>query len=167
MSAFPAPDHDHESCADAVLKRADSLCRSRGVRLTESRAKVLDVLARGHQPVGAYEIVEAMAEEGPRPAPVTVYRALDFLVGQGLAHRIESRNAFVACMRERKGPESHGATVFLICRDCGNVAEVPAEELDAPLAAVCARHSFEAEQSVIEIDGLCRHCAAAPATARP
>lgn len=160
MSGFLSPDHDHGACADEVLTRASRLCRSRGVRLTESRARVLDVLARGHQPVGAYEIVEALGQEGQRPAPVTVYRALDFLVGQGLAHRIESRNAFVACMRGRPASQEHGVTAFLICKACGNVAEVPAEEVGAPVARVCARNGFAAEDSVIEIEGLCRHCGA-------
>ena len=144
MSGFHAPDHDHEACADDVLARADTVCRKRGVRLTESRARVLDILARGHQPAGAYEIVEALSEDGaPRPAPVTVYRALDFLLAQGLAHRIESRNA-----------------AFLICRSCGNVAEVVAETLAPPVAQLCATHGFAAEGSVIEIEGLCRHCGA-------
>ncbi|ESR24021.1 Fur family transcriptional regulator [Lutibaculum baratangense] len=155
MTGFPKPDHDHRACAADVLKRADRLCRSRGARLTDSRAKVLDVLARGHQPVGAYEIVDALAEGGQRPAPVTVYRALDFLVSQGLAHRIESRNAFVACMT---GTQEHGTAAFLICRRCGVVAEVAADELSQPVARVCERHRFEAESSVIEIEGLCGNC---------
>ena len=118
MSGFHAPDHDHEACADDVLARADTVCRKRGVRLTESRARVLDILARGHQPAGAYEIVEALSEDGaPRAA-------------------------------------------FLICRSCGNVAEVVAETLAPPVAQLCATHGFAAEGSVIEIEGLCRHCGA-------
>ncbi len=121
--------------ADEVVARAGALCRDRGVRLTETRAKVLDVLARGTQPVGAYEIVDALAEDGPRPAPVTVYRALDFLVGQGLAHRIESRNAFVACSHvacshAEPAAQEHGTSVFLICRRCGAVTEVAGDALD-------------------------------------
>ena len=97
-SVFPAPDHDHGRCSADTLRHAEALCAKRGERLTPMRRQVLEVLAASHRPVGAYEIIDAVAARGPRPAPITVYRALDFLTAQGLAHRIESRNAFLACI---------------------------------------------------------------------
>ena len=57
-----------------------------------------------------------------RPAPITVYRALDFLRDNGLVHRIESRNAFVACVNNHGGDD---LVVFLICERCGAVGEAP------------------------------------------
>ncbi|HST67704.1 MAG TPA: ATP-binding cassette domain-containing protein, partial [Mycobacteriales bacterium] len=60
------------------------------------------------------------AVRGARPAPITIYRALDFLREQGLVHRIESRNAFIACVHNH---DSGDPVVFLICETCGTVGE--------------------------------------------
>ena len=72
------------------------------------------------QAAGAYDIIERMAEQGPRPAPITVYRALDFLAAHGLVHKIESRNAFVACSHSHEGEPA----ALLVCEACGTVAEL-------------------------------------------
>lgn len=156
MADFPAPNHDHSHCADRIVRTARAVCRRRGARLTSQREKVLELLAQGHRPMGAYELMDAMADDGRRPAPITVYRALDFLVQQGLVHRIESRNAFIACTA---GDTRHSATVFLMCRACGNVGEALAEGVGEALDAVAAANGFAPDLTVIEIDGLCRHCA--------
>ncbi len=156
MSDFPNPEHDHDACADRVVRVARAVCRRRGVRLTSQREKVLDVLAQSHQPMGAYDILDRLADAGKRPAPITVYRALDFLLQQGLAHRIESRNAFVACMA---GDKVHDTTVFLICRACGNVGEAPAEGVGAAIDRVAREAGFAPDLTVVEIEGLCAHCA--------
>lgn len=157
MAEFPNPGHDHGACADRVVRVARAVCRRRGVRLTSQREQVLDALAQSHRPMGAYEIIEVMGQAGKRPAPITVYRALDFLLGQGLAHRIESRNAFVACMA---GDAAHEATVFLICRQCGNVAEATARGVGSAIDTVAAASGFSPDLTVVEIEGLCGHCAA-------
>ncbi len=163
MADFPAPNHDHSHCSDRIVRTARAVCRRRGVRLTSQRERVLDLLAQDHRPMGAYEIMDAMAENGRRPAPITVYRALDFLVQQGLVHRIESRNAFIACTA---GDTRHSATVFLICRECGTVGEALAEGVGEALDAVAAANGFLPDLTVIEIDGLCRHCALKAADVR-
>jgi Fur family zinc uptake transcriptional regulator len=155
MAKFPTPAHDHGVCADRAVRVARNVCRRRGLRLTSQREKVLDVLAQSHQPMGAYEILDKLAEDGKRPAPITVYRALDFLVGQGLAHRIESRNAYVACMA---GDTTHDTTAFLICRQCGNVGEATAEGVGAAIDRVANATGFAPDLTVIEIEGLCGHC---------
>ncbi|MGB8525308.1 MAG: transcriptional repressor, partial [Rhodoplanes sp.] len=120
---FPSPDHDHARCSAEGLSHAETLCRQRKQRLTPMRRQVLNALAASHRPIGAYEIMELVAADGTRPAPITVYRALDFLIEQGLVHRIESRNAFLACAHRH----DNGAVVaFLICEKCGAVGEAPA-----------------------------------------
>src|SRR5437016_5511342 len=96
-AVFPDPSHDHARCASDALARAEMLCAERAQRLTPMRRQVLEALAASHTPLGAYEIIDRLAT-APRPAPITVYRALEFLVANGLVHRIESRNAFVACI---------------------------------------------------------------------
>src|SRR5487761_1219859 len=119
---FPAPDHDHRRCTSDAIAFAETQCASRAQRLTPIRRHVLEVLLGSHNPLGAYEIIERMADESGRPAPITVYRALDFLRENGLVHRIESRNAFVACGHNHAGNDP---VVFLICERCGAVGEAP------------------------------------------
>src|SRR5580698_6773388 len=123
---FPAPDHDHERCTSAAIAHAEAHCAARAQRLTPIRRQVLEALLASHKPLGAYEIIEHLAQRSAarqnRPAPITIYRALDFLRENGLVHRIESRNAFVACVH------NHGTddlVVFLICERCGAVGEAP------------------------------------------
>src|SRR5690606_39580833 len=98
-SAFPKPDHDHSRCVAETLFRSEEACEESGRRLTPLRRRVLEELAESHAPVGAYEIVDRLKKGGDSTPAMSVYRALDFLVGEGLAHRIESRNAFLACNR--------------------------------------------------------------------
>src|SRR3954471_6091356 len=119
---FHAPDHDHAQCEADALAEAEAVCAARDVRLTRIRRQVLAVLVSDHRPLGAYEIMDRLAGSGPRPAPITVYRALDFLLENGLVHRIASRNAFIACVHNHAAADS---IVFLICERCGAVGEAP------------------------------------------
>ena len=91
-------DHNHDDCIDAALTAAENHCQALGVNLTAQRRQVLGLVWRSHRPIGAYEIINALAMiDGKRVAPPTVYRALDFLTKQGLIHRVESLNAFIGC----------------------------------------------------------------------
>ncbi len=123
------------------------------------RARVLELLAASPQPLGAYDLIEHIAREGDRrPAPITIYRALDFLLGQGLVHRIESRNAFVAC------DHHHGhadVVVFLLCEKCGTAAEASGAEIGDLLAEMAAKAGFAARGQFVEIAGECAACRAA------
>ena len=101
---------------------AEALCAERGQRLTPIRRRVLGALLASHKPLGAYEIIDRMAPRGPRPAPITAYRALEFLRQNGLVHRIESRNAFIACVHNHA---AGALVVFLICERFGAVARRP------------------------------------------
>jgi len=91
---FPAPDHDHDRCTADALDHAERVCQRRAQKFTPIRRQVLQALLSSHRPLGAYEVIDELAKSMPRPAPITVYRALDFLMENGLVHRIESRNAF-------------------------------------------------------------------------
>jgi Fur family zinc uptake transcriptional regulator len=157
-AAFPGPGHDHAACAATTLAHAEAACTARGVRLTPIRRAVLAALAEGHRPVGAYDLIERLADGGKRPAPITVYRALDFLLEQGFVHRIESRNAFVACTQTHHRGD---LTVFLICDRCGSVGEVPSATVRMTLMAAARSVGFVPRLPVLEIAGTCAHCAAA------
>src|SRR5690348_5875353 len=152
---FHAPDHDHERCSADALKHAEALCAERQQRLTPIRRQVLELLLQSHKPLGAYEIMDLAAARGGRPAPITIYRALDFLRDNGLVHRIESRNAFVACVGDHGSGE---LVVFLICEHCGAVGEASSAAVSAELKAAARSAGFTPKAPVIEVSGVCSHC---------
>ena len=152
---FHHPNHDHERCTADALAHAEALCAKRAQRLTPIRRQVLEVLLESHKPLGAYEIMDRAALSGGRPAPITIYRALDFLRENGLVHRIESRNAFVACVNNH----ADGAlVVFLICEHCGAVGEAASAAVAEQLKSAARAAGFTPKAPVIEIGGVCAHC---------
>ena len=166
MHARSHAHHDHGRCAHAgrqaarardALARAEAACRAKGARLTPVRRRVLEALYATYRPLGAYDIAEALpAEDGRRRlAPITIYRALEFLIEQGLVHRLASRNAFVAC------PHGHGPrdlVAFLICERCGGVDELSSAGLAEALSHALAGEGFKPHLQVLEISGVCAHC---------
>jgi Fur family zinc uptake transcriptional regulator len=152
---FHAPGHDHARCEADVIAEAEQVCAARGVRLTPIRRQVLALLVSGHRPIGAYEIMDRLAQNGPRPAPITVYRALDFLMEQGLVHRIESRNAFLACAHNH---DVSSSVAFLICDRCGTVGEIAAASATQPLIDGARASGFAPKMTVVEITGTCANC---------
>lgn len=149
--------HDHGHCTDDVLARADALSEERGVRLTPVRRRALEILLEAHRAMGAYEVLERLAAEGYGNKPPVAYRALEFLVEQGLAHRIRRLNAFAACMH----PGETHAPAFFICRACGAVAEAPAEAVRAAMEVAARALGFAIERMNAEALGLCPGCAEA------
>jgi Fur family transcriptional regulator, zinc uptake regulator len=154
-TVFLAPDHDHDRCSTDAMAIAEAQCAERGQRLTPIRRDVLAALLGSHKPVGAYEIMERLAPTGPRPAPITVYRALEFLRENGFVHRIESLNAFVACVHTHVAGE---LVVFLICECCGRVGEAASAEVATTLKSAARAAGFVPKSPVIEIGGICTHC---------
>jgi len=154
-SAFPSPDHDHGRCTADAITHAERICAERAQKFTPLRRQVLQALLSSHRPLGAYEVIEQLAKAAPRPAPITVYRALDFLMANGLVHRIESRNAYLACAHDH---DRAALVAFLICERCGAVGEVPAAPIADSLKAAAGASGFSPKLSVVEITGTCAHC---------
>ena len=159
---FPAPDHDHDRCASSAIAHAEAQCAARAQRLTPIRRQVLEALLASHKPLGAYEIIDHLAQQNPspqnRPAPITIYRALDFLRENGFVHRIESRNAFIACVQNH---DSGDPVVFLICEKCGAVGEAASAAVAETIKTASRAAGFTPKTPVIEISGICAHCKAA------
>ena len=153
--AFPTPDHDHGRCTADALAHAETVCEARAQKFTPIRRQVLGALLSSHRPLGAYEIIDELAKSMPRPAPITVYRALDFLMDNGLVHRIESRNAYLACAHDH---DAAAMVAFLICDRCGSVGEIPAAPVAQSLNAAARASGFVPKLSVVEITGTCAHC---------
>ena len=137
------------------MREAEKACAANGRKLTAMRRHVLETLAASHAALGAYEIIERIGAKRTPPAPITVYRALDFLVENGLAHRIESRNAYLACAHLHR---HNDMVVFLICEQCRVVGEAPSAALAETLAIAAQKAGFALKTPVIEVSGLCAHC---------
>ena len=146
--------HDHDVCSRSLMDAAHTLCAERGLRLTPVRQKVLELLLKSHAPLGAYAILSQLADSGFNAQPPVAYRALDFLVENGFAHRIEKINAFVACNRPGEGH----APVFMICNDCGQVAEASAKSQSSSLDRTARAIGFDIEHTVVEAHGVCAGC---------
>lgn len=147
--------HDHEACVSAALAVAEARCDDEGLRFTPVRRAALAILLQEHRAFGAYAILERLKREGFGAQPPVAYRALEFLVAHGMAHRIERLNAFVAC--DRPG-EAH-APAFMICRLCDAVAETPSAPGREGLDGAARAAGFRIERAVVEAEGICPGCA--------
>ncbi len=157
---------------DTVLDRAAAQCARRGAQLTELRRQVLRLVLEAEQPVGAYALLDRLKELRGGAAPPTVYRALDFLLDQGLIHKVERLNAFLGCVDAgQEGGHAHAADAegghhghdhphqFLICRRCGTTAEISDPAIMAALASASADAGFTLHRATVEAEGVCAGCA--------
>lgn len=160
-ASAPFGAHDHMLCRSAGLSAAEDYCRDHDLRLTPARRHALDLLLSSHRAMGAYEVLEGLAAEGLGSQPPAAYRALEFLTQNGLAHRIERLNAYVACPHPR---HAH-SPAFLICRTCRAVEEAASAAVRTTLSEAAGASGFQIEGLVIEALGLCPACAASPESA--
>ena len=127
--------------------------------LTRNQHLVLDALTGATGPLSAYGILDQVRGDGIK-APLQIYRALDKLVEMGLAHRLESLNAFVACAHSTEH-HTGGLAAFAICERCGRVDEFADAVVEQGLAAWSAGTGFRTQRTTIEIRGHCKDCAGA------
>ncbi|MCA3279277.1 MAG: transcriptional repressor [Roseomonas sp.] len=144
------------------LERAEALCQKRGVQLTPLRRDVLRLVLEADAPIGAYALLDQLKASRARAAPPTVYRALDFLLEQGLIHRLERLNAFMGCAEALEGHDHDHAHdhphQFLICRGCGATREISDHDVANAISAATAKAGFSAARATVEIEGICGKC---------
>ncbi|MBB3169676.1 Fur family transcriptional regulator [Simiduia aestuariiviva] len=158
--ALPFRRHNHQHCIADALAAARALAKARGLRLTLQREQVLRLIWQNHKPVGAYQLMEQLAElTGKQVAPPTVYRALEFLLEHRLIHRLNSLNAFIGCAC----PDTGHAGQFVICRACGIALELNEASVRVPIQALAQSVGFQIEQQTLELSGLCPNCQTADA----
>jgi Fur family zinc uptake transcriptional regulator len=121
--------------------------------LNDTQKRVHRILTAAQNPLSAYEVLDKMRAKGA-VTPPTVYRSLDKLIEKGLAHRLESLNAYVAC----KHPHHHEMAAFAICESCGLVTEFSDPNINDRLAQWSDDHSFCSKKVTVEIRGLCEAC---------
>jgi len=139
--------------------RVELSCLRQGAQLTPLRRRVLDIFSTSVAPLGAYAILEELSRrEGKQVAPPTVYRALEFFLGHGFVHKIETLNAYAPC--EHLGHAHHG--MLLICQSCGRSEEIEDAAAMAALSQSASAAGFALNRVTVEAQGLCRRCAARP-----
>src|SRR3954454_13690208 len=143
-----------------TLQEAETICRRSGARLTRLRRQVLAILIEAEGPLSAYELLDRLREERSA-TPAGVYRSLDFLLAHGLAHRLDSRKAFIACIQ----PDHPHISQFLICRRCGTAVEVEDDRISSVVGEWSRRLGFEVEGESLEVSGSCASCRTAPVAA--
>lgn len=141
---------------DAV-QSAIAVCRLKGAQVTPLREAVLEELWSADRPIGAYELRDQVSGRLKRKiSAASIYRALDFLSEQGVAARVESRNAYVPCTH----PDHEHACVLFVCNACGASSEIENKKLERLLAADAAELGFVIDHRVVELSGNCADCLA-------
>lgn len=146
--------HDHTMCMSDALGVADAYCTKKGLRFTPVRRRTLEILLEEHRALGAYAILEKLNNDGFGSQPPVAYRALDFLVLNGLAHKIERLNAFIACSH----PGCDHTPEFMICRMCETVAESTSSPNKGRLDEAALATGFRIERTLVEAEGVCPSC---------
>jgi Fur family zinc uptake transcriptional regulator len=162
MNLTPAPPfmgssqaiHNHDVCRTKAVQTADRLCAERGVQLTPIRRKALELIWESHRAVKAYDLLDQMKPLQQSAKPATVYRALDFLLEQGLIHRVESLNAFIGCSCSDRQHEQ----LLLICVQCHEVEERPGVMVMEAVSREIEQAGFTVHRKAIEIQGICKNC---------
>ncbi|MFI3196822.1 MAG: transcriptional repressor [Methylococcaceae bacterium] len=151
-------EHNHTQCVSEALVTAEHLCTERGVQLTTIRHKVLELIWESHKAVKAYELLDRLKPLQQAAKPATIYRALDFLMEQGLIHRVESLNAFVGCTCSGLQHEQ----LLLICKNCQEVEERSAKKVMSELSQEIKQAGFIVHSKAIEVHGICAKCQTLP-----
>jgi len=147
--------HNHQTCIEQAFTAAKQLCDESGLRLTPVRKHVLQIIWQSHKPIGAYAIMDELSKlERRTTAPPTVYRALDFLMENGLVHRLTSLNAFIGCMHPHKIHQGQ----FLLCQKCHNALEVNDNEISQAINLSTQKYGFQTTKQMVEIVGICGTC---------
>ena len=123
--------------------------------LTKNQQIVLDLVEKSSEPLKAYSILFNVQKKGIK-APLQVYRALDKLVEIGKIHKIESRNAFIAC--HNSSCQVAKATAFSICEICEKVTEINNSKLSKYLNNFQDNSGMKYSKYNLEFFGLCKKC---------
>ena len=123
--------------------------------LSKNQQLVFDIIVKAKEPLKAYSILYNVQKKGIK-APQQIYRALDKLIQIGKIHKIESRNAFVAC--KNINCELSKATAFSICENCEQVEEIKDIKLSKYLTNYNDKTGMKYKKYNLEFYGICRKC---------
>ena len=123
--------------------------------LSKNQQIIFDLIDKSSEPLKAYSILFNVQKKGIK-APLQVYRALDKLVAIGKIHKIESRNAFIAC--QNSSCQISKATAFSICESCEQVSEISNTKLSKYLSNIADEAGMKFSKYNLEFFGLCKKC---------
>jgi len=123
--------------------------------LTRNQQIVFDIINKSSEPLKAYTILSNVQKKGIK-APPQVYRALDKLIEMGKIHKIESKNAFVACQNSSCNVSK--ATAFSICESCEEVTEIDNSKISKYLSSFADKIGMKYKKYNLEFFGLCKKC---------
>ncbi len=140
----------------SYVEHALDLLKGKGLRITRGRRLVLQALSEAERPMSPYALHDALAGGGERVDTVSIYRTLETLEENGLAHRVAFSGGYLPCRLE----DHPGCHHHLICRDCGKVEEVDCPGMASVEQGAAAASRFRIERHLVEFVGLCPACQA-------
>jgi Fur family transcriptional regulator, zinc uptake regulator len=161
--SFPAPQHNHAACLDDAIRSARDAFKRHEMAFTPLREKVFREIAGSHKAIGAYDVLNSLAKKGTRLTPISVYRIINSLVDVGVVRRFKSRNAFYASVSD----DPLSPKIVLACETCGRVADADGLRMLQGLRRTLMRRAFSPRTAIIEVLGVCAHCAQSNRDARP
>ena len=144
----------HKTCIDEAMHKADMICNDKGLRFTDLRRRVLEMIWQNHGPAKAYDILDKLREDETSAKPPTVYRTLDFLLENGLVHKLSSINSYIGCSH----PLKHNECYFLICNKCSEIRECCNSALAQAIFSTSSKNKFKPKHITLEIQGECQEC---------
>lgn len=144
---------------DALFKHVEKTCRSRGKVLTEKRRLVFSALIHSKKALSVYELVDYCKDQfNTKIQPMSVYRILDFLEAEHLAHKLNASNKYIVCSHIQS-EEEHGISQFLICSRCNKIIEqIIDPNLLMQLQSKAQADGFTVISTQLEIDCICDDC---------
>ena len=147
---------NHNKCIEKALQDAESICTQKNIRFTDLRKKVFEIISAKHRPIKAYDILKLLQKDDSSAKPTTVYRALNFLLENGLVHKLHISNSYIACSNPK---DKHSQSYFLICDKCNIVKEFYNNDLITDeIIRIADNNNFKTSNISIEIKGTCNNC---------
>jgi len=144
---------------NSTNKTAIEISKDKGINLTNKRRKIFDIVIKSAKPISAYDIVSEFQETYDEQIPVmSVYRILNFLIDNGLVHKLDSINQYIVC-EHLDCEHEHLNTQFLICNDCNSTEEIMIrDELHQQLTNDIDQTGFKLKELKFELHGICANC---------
>jgi Fur family ferric uptake transcriptional regulator len=125
-----------------------------GIRVTAQRSVILETVAHLGRHASALEVFQRARRRLPGLNQATVYRILDNLHRAGMIDFLDREGEPLRySLRDRSSPHCH-----LVCRRCGKVMEVDADDFRRLARSLERSHGFAAEVDHLSLTGLCRAC---------
>ena len=128
--------------------------RPAGGKRSSKRDRILEIFLRQEGHLSADDLVEVVRRESPGIGRATVYRTLQWMVGAGVARKVdfgEGRSRFEPTYR-------HPRHFHLICNTCHRSSEFLSSDVESLIEEIAAARNFAPTQQVVQIYGTCDDC---------